>query len=116
MMPSRTDAVPPAGVTAAFAGRPVAGEPAKGDNQRVNAVVRKRLQAADVVIAAVALGVSVLAFDLLPGPAAILALSAGGAGWVLARRGSLTGRRLLSAFAGTALAAAVIVVLALAAH
>ena len=82
----------------------------------MHAVVRRRLHAADVAIAAVAAVVSVLLFDLLPGPAVLLALSAGGAGWVLARRGSLAGRWLLCAFAGMVLAAAAILVLALVAH
>jgi len=53
---------------------------------------------------------------MLPGPAVLLALSAGGAGCVLARRGSLAGRWLLGAFAGMVLAAAAILVLALVAH
>jgi len=99
-----------------FAGTPLADDPAKRDNRRVHAVVRRRPQAADVASAAAAAVVSVLLFDLFPGPAALLALSAGGAGWLLARRGSLAGRWLVGAFAGMVLAAAVIVVLALVAQ
>jgi len=82
----------------------------------VVAAIARRLHAADVAIAAVAAAAGVLAFDLLPGPTVLLALSTGVAGWVQARRGRRSGRWLLSAFAGIALGAAIIVVLALAAH
>ena len=67
-----------------------------------------------MAIAAGAAAVGVLAFDLFPGPTVLLALSAGVAGWLQARRGRRSGRRLLSAFAGIALGAAIIVVLAFA--
>jgi len=82
----------------------------------MHAVIARRLRAADVAIAAVAAAIGVLAFDLFPGPTALLALAAGGAGWLQARRGRRSGRRLVSAFVGMALGAAVIVVLAFAAH
>jgi hypothetical protein len=82
----------------------------------VLAVIARRLHAADVAIATVAAAISVLAFDLFPGPTALLALAVGGAGWLQAWRGRRSGRRLLSAFVGMDLGAATIVVLALAAH
>jgi hypothetical protein len=69
---------------------------------------------ADVAIAAVAAAAGVLAFDLFPGPTVLLALSVGVAGLVQARRGRRSGRRLLSAFVGVVLGAAIIVALALA--
>jgi len=82
----------------------------------VLAAIARSLHSADLAIAAVAAAVSVLVFDLFPGPTVLLALSAGLAGWVQARRGRRSGRRLLSAFVGMALGAAIIVVLALAAQ
>ncbi len=72
------------------------------------------VKAADVAVAAVALAASLLVFDLFPGPAVLLALLVGGAGWVETRRGRVVGRRLLDVLAGMVLAAAVIVALAFA--
>ncbi len=74
------------------------------------------VKAGDLAVVTVALIAALLAFDLFPGPAALLALLVGGAGWVEARRGRVLGRRLLEVFAGMVLAAAVIVVLAFAVH
>jgi hypothetical protein len=74
------------------------------------------VKARDLAVVAVALIVSLPAFDLFPGPAALLAVLVGGAGWIAARRGRVVGRRLLDVFAGMALAAAVIVALAFAFH
>jgi hypothetical protein len=74
------------------------------------------VKAGDLAVVMVALAVSLFAFDLFPGPAAVLALLVGGAGWVEARRGRVFGRRLLGVFAGMVLAAAVIAVLAFAFH
>jgi hypothetical protein len=71
---------------------------------------------ADLAVVMVALAVSLFAFDLFPGPAAVLALLVAGAGWVEARRGRAVGRRLLGVFAGMVLAAAAIAVLAFASH
>ena len=56
------------------------------------AAISRRLHAADVAIAAGAAAAGVLAFDLFPGPTVLLALSAGVAGWVQARRGRPSGR------------------------
>lgn len=72
--------------------------------------------AGDLAVATVALIAALPAFDLFPGPAALLALLVGGAGWVGARHGRVLGRRLLDVFAGMVLAAAVIAALALAIH
>lgn len=72
------------------------------------------VKAGDLGVVSVALVASLLAFDLFPGPAALLALLVGGAGWVGARRGRGVGRRLLDVFVGMVLAAAVIAVLAFA--
>lgn len=72
------------------------------------------VKAGDLGVVSVALVASLLAFDLFPGPAALLALLVGGAGWAGARRGRGVGRRLLDVFAGMVLAAAVIAVLAFA--
>jgi hypothetical protein len=80
----------------------------------VLAAISRRLHAADVAIAAVAAVVGMLAFDLFPGPAVLLGLSAGVVGWVQARRGRRSGRRLVSVFGGVVLGAAAIVGLALA--
>jgi hypothetical protein len=75
-----------------------------------------RVRASDVTVAAVAAAVGVIAFDLFPGPTLLIAFSAGVVGWVQARRGRRSGRRLLSAFVGMALGVAAIVVLALSAQ
>jgi hypothetical protein len=80
------------------------------------AAIAKRIDATDVAIAVVAAAIGVLAFDLFPGPTVLLALSAGVAGWVQTRHGRRSGRRLLSAFVGIALGAAIIVALALAGY
>ncbi len=82
------------------------------DDCDVFAVAKIALKVGDLAVVAVALIVSVLAFDLLPGATALLTLLVGGAGWVEARRGTLLGRRLLDVFAGMMLAAAVIAALA----
>lgn len=74
------------------------------------------VKAGDVAIVLVTVIASLLVFDLFPGPAALLALMVGAAGWVEARRGRMLGRRLLEVFAGMLLGAAVIAILALAAH
>ena len=86
------------------------------DNCEVLAVAKAGVKAGDLVVVTVALIVSVLAFDLFPGPAALLTLLVGGAGWVEARRGRPLGRRLLDVFAGMLLAAAVIAALAFVLH
>jgi hypothetical protein len=74
------------------------------------------VKAGDLAVITVALIGSLLAFGLFPGPAALLALLVGGAGWVEARRGRVVGRRLLGVFAGMVLAAAVIAALAFTVH
>jgi hypothetical protein len=66
------------------------------------------VKAGDLAAVMVALTVSLSAFGLSPGPAAVLALLVGGAGWVEARRGRVVGRRLLGVFAAMVLAAEVI--------
>jgi membrane-associated PAP2 superfamily phosphatase len=71
---------------------------------------------ADLSVVMVALAVSLFAFDLFRGPAAVFALLVAGAGWVEARRGRAVGRRLLGVFAGMVLAAVAIGVLAFASH
>ena len=80
------------------------------------AVAKAGVKAGDLAVVTVALIVSVLAFDLFPGPTALLTLLVGGAGWVEARRGRLLGRRLLDVFAGMLLAVAVIAALAFVFH
>ena len=74
------------------------------------------VRAGDLAVVTVALIVSLPAFDLFPGPAALLALLVGGAGWVQAQHGRVPGRRLLDVFTGMVLAAAVIVAPAFAFH
>lgn len=72
------------------------------------------VKAGDLVVAAVALIASLLAFDLFPGPAVLMALMVGGAGWVETQRRRALGRWLLDMFTSMVLAAAVIIALAIA--
>jgi len=65
----------------------------------------------DVAIAAVVSLGSVIAFDVFPILALLVALLAGGSGLALARRGRPLGRRLLAVFAGMVLGAAIIAAL-----
>jgi hypothetical protein len=74
------------------------------------------LAKADVAVVAVALIVSLVLFDLFPGPAALLSLLVGVAGWLELRRGRVIGRRLLAAFAGMVLTLAVVLLLAFVVH
>jgi hypothetical protein len=70
----------------------------------------------DVAVVVAALVVSLVLFDLLPGPAAFLSLLVGGVGWLELRRGRVIGRRLLAAFVGMVLALAVVLFLAFVVH
>ena len=70
----------------------------------------------DLVVVVAALVVSLVLFDLFPGPAAILSLLVGGVGWLELRRGHLIGRRLLAAFVGMVLALAGVLFLAFVVH
>ena len=74
------------------------------------------LAKADLAVVVAALVVALVMFDLFPGPATILSLVIGGAGWLELRRGHLIGRRLLATFVGMILALAAVLFLAFVVH
>jgi hypothetical protein len=74
------------------------------------------LAKADVAIVIVALAMSLVLFDLFPGPAALLSLIVGVTGWLELRRDHMMGRRLLAASVGMVLALAVVLFLAFVVH
>jgi len=74
------------------------------------------VRTSDITVGASALLLSIMPFDLFPGPTALLGLLVGGTGVVETRRGHAVGRRLLAVFAGMVLARVVIAVLAYALH
>jgi len=70
----------------------------------------------DLAVVVAAFVLSLVLFDLFPGPVTILSLVIGGAGWLELRRGHLIGRRLLATFVGMILALAAVLFLAFVVH
>ncbi|HVC23656.1 MAG TPA: hypothetical protein VNH82_09570 [Candidatus Dormibacteraeota bacterium] len=70
----------------------------------------------DLAVVVAALVVSLVLFDLFPGPVTILSLVIGGAGWLELRRGHLMGRRLLATFVGMVLPLAAALFVAFVVH
>jgi hypothetical protein len=77
-------------------------------NERDGHVMLKTMRGRDIAALIAVLLVSLVAFDLFPGPAAAFTMVVGTAVWLELRRSRAVGLRLLGAFAGMSLATVVI--------
>jgi len=78
--------------------------------------VLRALTVTDAGVVVLAFLVSLVAFDLVPGPTVLLAVVVGGAAWFEIRRAHPAARRLVETFGGMLFALAVVLVLAFVVH